>query len=340
MSYTINNLNIEIKFNVNDIVIQIEDNDKLFQDVFTLDEIKQQNGYFNSIKKVETFINNCLTNKPGFTFNFTRNKTFLVKLNYRNDMAIELDLNFELLPIRKDISNNQEIISLKKQVKFLQAKIKRYNYFDNFYFHENLCEPVRYIRYENLCFSDLDEKNPVLLGEYHSRKDKQRYCIDFFDFKANTGNDGSIQSKLYNGRYNEPYMAHIERIKNDITDIMNYKSFNCITNYRVIDDEINFITKDFELIECDKLFFCNVINICLKHIPKVNELIIINGDLDNLDDITDYNCPNILTLFNCQGIKIDALKNITENITINLYTRGINYNPALFGSNITINSID
>lgn len=333
MSYTINNLNIEIKFNVNDIVIQIEDNDKLFQDVFTLDEIKQQNGYFNSMKKVETFINNCLTNKPGFIFNFTRNKTFLVKLNYKNDMAIELDLIFKLLPIRKDISNNQEIISLKKQVKFLQTKIKRYNYFDNFYFHDNLCEPVRYSGYDNLCFSNLDEKNPILLGHYRSKMGNNKICTDFLNFTINDVNTSDPHSYLKNGRYNQKYINYYQDINRNMI-------FNCITNYRVIDPSINFITEDFQFIKCKKLFFCNVENICLKHIPKVDELIIINTDYTNLDDITDSNCPKVLTLFNCTGMKIDALKNITQNITINLYTKNVKYNPALFGSNIKINRID
>jgi hypothetical protein len=108
MNYTFNNYEFEFIYNPDDLVISCHYHDKLWQDVFTIQEIKKQN--FENIDNVNTFIDKCFNDH---NINIQHSKE--IKLEFINEHYKKLI--FTLLPIRKNSSSNQEILDLKRELK-------------------------------------------------------------------------------------------------------------------------------------------------------------------------------------------------------------------------------
>lgn len=107
MNYSFNDYEFEFIYNPDDLVISCHYQNKLWQDVFTIQEIKKQN--FNDISNVNTFIDKCFDNH-----NINIQKSKEIKLGFFNESN---KLTFTLLPIRKNSSSNQEILDLKRELK-------------------------------------------------------------------------------------------------------------------------------------------------------------------------------------------------------------------------------
>ena len=125
MLYNYNNYSFNIVFNNDDFIIQIEDtsnDNKLYSNIFTFEEIKIINNYFNKISIIEKLIKYCFDKKENYVLNITN--LDIIKLEFIHiDELTTIELKLDIFPIRKDLSTNSEIISLKKTINNLENKI-------------------------------------------------------------------------------------------------------------------------------------------------------------------------------------------------------------------------
>jgi hypothetical protein len=145
MNYTFHDYEFEIIYNPDDLIISCYYHDKLWQDVFTIQEIIKDNSFFNSIDIIKKVIDNSFEVKENFYVTvWLNNKILNLQFIFINEIKKE-KIVFELIPIRKDVSSNKEIIDLKrklkknnKKIENLQNKIEEMSYlFDNFYINSN-----------------------------------------------------------------------------------------------------------------------------------------------------------------------------------------------------------
>ncbi|ADO67567.1 hypothetical protein crov533 [Cafeteria roenbergensis virus] len=266
-----------------------------------LEDIKTQNGFFDDMEKVENFINNCLNNQTDFNTDFKKTKTFFLKFTYNNSVGIKMELQFELLPIRKDISNNQEILELKRKIKKLESKISKYSFIDSFYYHPNLYELIPYNWHETICFSTVSDKQLYL------RPDRQH------------SSPINISHKLTNNTL--------------------YSSYNIsIINYKVWDDTSDLMTSDFKKIKCDTLILYKLKHIHFENLgDTIKTLILIECTCENFNSYENKSINKII-LSSCVIDNLDNLKNVSTLLNIEIYGSRPKYNGSSFGSNITINT--
>jgi hypothetical protein len=185
MIYKIDNYNIDIEYNTNDIVMQIDYENKIYQDVFLLEYIISKEPFIKTIDIVKKLINSCLTNKPNYNCSLSVDKTLKLNFSFVNDLQ-NINIIFELLPIRKDISNNQEIISLKKEINILKKEIDALKNNINvdiipnlvpldtnliqvemhYYYNAYLSSPINTKYTQDICFSDIHDEYIDLLWCY------------------------------------------------------------------------------------------------------------------------------------------------------------------------------
>jgi hypothetical protein len=163
MEYQYSDYTFEFRFNPDDIVIQVNKEKETWQNVYLLDEIINKNLVFNSIKKIKKLIDNCFSDKDNFYIELDFvDKNLEITFYWNNNLDTEeVKLNF--YPVRKDISINQEIIDLKRQVRDLKIKCKEIidlkrqvrdlkikckeiDKIKGFYFNDNLPEPINFKR--------------------------------------------------------------------------------------------------------------------------------------------------------------------------------------------------
>jgi hypothetical protein len=351
MNYTIDDYEIEIRYNPNDIIFQVNKNEKLYQDVFVLPDIKKQNGFFDSIEKVKNFIENCFVNETEYYNEIIEKKTLILKLKYDNEMGISLNLDFELLPIRKDISNNQEIIDLKRTVKHLLNKVKNLSFLEKFYNHENLCDLIPYEGYENMMFSPSDERTIYSLVSIHNYFDGHNRgvngILNFIDNHMERLN-GNFFTEMRKTSFED--IMRLLRCSSTSTNFLNKNLF--INNFRVIKKSELFTNENFRNIKCKILVFNELNNLVFWFLPScLEKIVLINCNFDNFksmridssnygDDSTTYlkNLSHVV-LCNCTFKDLDSFKNCKNKIKIDIYGNKPIINKSLFGSNITINEM-
>lgn len=309
MSYYISdNQYIDIQFNQIDIVIQLEYNNKIYQDTILIDEIKSQNPFFKNIQITEKFIVNCLNKNKRYLYKFSIDNKFNIKFTYINDLQ-NLDLEFNIPPIRQDISNNIQFIKLKKLVNQYNKELESFRWINNFYYNDNLQDIININNDEPIMFSNYNENYlDAFLDIYYNH---EHSYYDILSHKFN--NNGIYSSGLYGQRIND-----INQIENKTLTLyhdpreytysyggpMKYTRINKIRNYKYYDKNVNFMTEKFKQLKTLKLvlvdFDYDIIE--LNNLPlNLEGLIFVNSKFDNdklnlivnlvkLKEISFYNC--------------------------------------------------
>jgi len=302
MIFSLDNYNFDIIYNSTDIIVQVEYEDKIYQDVFLLSDLEKQSSIFKNIKIVEKFLTKSLIiNNNNYKYNIKLNKTLTIECVYSNDLE-DIKLTLELLPIRKDISSNKEIISLKKMVKLLENKLEKYNlFFDKIYINPNINKPI-YKDSKYILFSDVNFDN--------------LYTTHWF-------NDYTHRNCLYNhlawNPWDNSHHVHIS--------LNNHK-----VNGDFLDEEfLQTFSNNLEV-----LIFVNLIineNI-LKYIPNIKYLNFIKCDIK---DFTGLNTVENINLYECNINNIDNFKNYKQPLIINTNKNPTNFNQAILPSNVKYN---
>ena len=162
MIFTIDTYDFEIIFNADDIVINVNDNENMFCNIFMYENIKMENNFFSDHNIIKKFIINCFEKKNNYKLEFyIKNNILIVNFIFTNELS-DILLNFNIFPVRKDISTNNEIIELKKKIIKLELITKKYN-FNNYIFHDTLLIPINLSYTDTICFSNI---NNLYIGLY------------------------------------------------------------------------------------------------------------------------------------------------------------------------------
>ena len=149
MLYDYNNYSFDIVFNSDDFIIQIEDtsnDNKLYSNIFTFEEIKIINNFFSSIDIIEKLIKYCLEKKENYILNIIKSDIIKLEFIQINELT-KIELKLDIFPI---IKNNTEIITLKKKISLLENTINIINV-NNFIFNDNLLIPINLSYKDPLC---------------------------------------------------------------------------------------------------------------------------------------------------------------------------------------------
>jgi hypothetical protein len=307
LNFSNNTYNFEIVYNSTDIIVQVELDEKLYQDVFLLTDLEKQNNIFKNIKIVERFLTKALTQKPtnGYSYKiFLNKKVLVIECVYSNDLE-DIKLSLELLPIRKDISCNKEIIDLKKKVKLLENKLCKYNlFFDKIYINPNINKYIqkdtKYIVFSNI--------NTDFLYSNHKFE----------------GYEGA--TALYNHLGKNPY-------DNGYTNLHIILNNHRILNNNYLDEEFleTFTERNLEV-----LVFVNqtITENLLMYIPYVKSL---NFVKCNMKDFTGLLKVDNINLYDCEINNIDNFKNYKHNLIINSNKNPTIFNQAILPSNVKFN---
>jgi hypothetical protein len=306
LNFSNNTYNFEIVYNSTDIIVQVELDEKLYQDVFLLTDLEKQNNIFKNIKIVERFLTKALTQKPtnGYSYKiFLNKKVLVIECVYSNDLE-DIKLSLELLPIRKDISCNKEIIDLKKKVKLLENKLSKYNlFFDKIYINPNINKYIqkdtKYIVFSNI--------NTDFLYSNHN-------------FEGYAGSNA-----LYNHLGRNPFCGHY-------TNLHIILNNHRILNNNYLDEEFleTFTGRNLEV-----LVFVNqtITENLLMYIPYVKYL---NFVKCNMKDLTGISKVDYINLYDCEINNIDNFKNYKHNLTINSNKNPTVFNQAILPSNVKL----
>jgi hypothetical protein len=308
LDFSNNTYNFEIVYNSTDIIVQVELDEKLYQDVFLLTDLEKQNNIFKNIKIVERFLTKALTKKPtnGYSYKiFLNKKVLVIECVYSNDLE-DIKLSLELLPIRKDISCNKEIIDLKKKVKLLENKLSNYNlFFDKIYINPNINKYIqkdtKYIVFSNI--------NTDFLYSIHR-------------FEGYTGHNA-----LYNHLGVNPYSGH------SATNLHIILNNHIPLGDNYLDEEFleTFTGRNLEV-----LVFVNqtITENILMYIPYVKYL---NFVKCNMKDFTGISKVDNINLYDCEINNIDNFKNYKHTLTINSNKNPAIFNQAILPSNVKFN---
>ena len=305
MLYNYNNYNFDIVFNSDDFIIQIEDtsdDNKLYSNIFTFEEIKIINNYFNKISIIEKLIKYCFDKKENYVLNITNSKIIKLEFNYINDFT-PFELKLDIFPIRKDLSTNTEIITLKKKISILENTINMIN-FNNFIFNDNLLIPINLSYKGPICLSKINLLN---INLFYLDNNSNVYLInnnnsrwDFNTFQNN------CFSRLSGNKY--------KLINYNINNFNNFSKFKLLQSEYIIFYEIN-ITDE-------------MLNNLNKDIVKL----IFVECLINVDNLYNNNINNIC-FFKCTIKNIDGFKIINKDANMYFYsTPSDNINKSLFSS--------
>ena len=245
MLYNYNNYSFDIVFNSNDFIIQIEIDDKLYSNIFTFEEIKIINNYFNKMSIIEKLIKYCFDKKENYILNIINSK--IIKLEFIHEHELNaIELKLDIFPIRKDLSTNSEIITLRKKINILEHKI---NILEN-----SILNPI-YCNTGCVCFSELNIYSICLIYLY---------------------NNPSNLNKNY---------AYIIS-DHDIIDVTDFNDKNVLNVYDIINKNYSYFDSfyhySYNKINKEKILNYNIYNI---NFELLNLSSIIFYDLDITDDI-------------------------------------------------------
>jgi hypothetical protein len=327
MLYNYNNYNFDIVFNSDDFIIQIEDtsdDNKLYSNIYTFEEIKIINNFFDSIDIIEKLIKYCFDKKENYVLNITNSKIIKLEFIQINELT-KIELKLDIFPIRKDLSTNSEIISLKKTINNLENKInnleknninnlKKINTLENITNRFNI-----YNNYGCVCFSKLDLYTISIL-----------YTID-----RGIANDFAYiisEQDIKNPKdINEKGVININQMRN--LSAYNHMKYNVVMhNNKILNYNYNiYYDIDFKLLNLSSIIFYNIDIIDAEYInDKINIKFNINKLNDKIKKIIFVNCKINITaskgkkfnkichiyFYKCNIISIDGLYN--TNITIKI----------------------
>jgi hypothetical protein len=322
MLYNYNNYNFDIVFNSDDFIIQIEDtsdDNKLYSNIYTFEEIKIINNFFDSIDIIEKLIKYCFDKKENYVLNITNSKIIKLEFIQINELT-KIELKLDIFPIRKDLSTNAEIIELKKNINNFEKKISilenTINLFNihNFIFNDNLLIPINLSYKDPLCLSKINLLNinlfyiSTIANHVELINNKNKSKISYSDFQSNSISRLSLNSyKLLN--YN-------------INNFNNFSKFKLLQSEYIIFYEIN-ITDEM----------LNNLN------NNITKLIFVKC-LINVENLYNNNIINI-HFYKCIIKNIDGFKIINTESNINFYsTPNDNINKSLFSSLVKFNIED
>jgi hypothetical protein len=314
---------VDVKFNACDIVIQLEYKDKIYQDVFLFNTIKSENNFFSDMSIIEKFIIKCLNDKDDkFNYEIKINKVANINIKYESELS-EIELEFCLLPIRKDISTNAQIIELKKKVLYLENKLERFKYFDSFYFHSNLSELINFNNTVNMSFTDeyLDShyckgfgRKLVINNSYYEKRE--------FSYLLHRYDEGRLGAPSLSKSYDLYTLFDRSKVK----------------NINILDRTKSFMTEDFKKLKTKNMMFMNCKNnINLENLPLTTEILLfLNCDIINFDKIKIF--PKKIYLLDCRINNINKLKKADSEIFVNIVkdTKIEDFDKSCFPANVEI----
>ena len=314
MLYNYNNYNFDIVFNSDDFIIQIEDtsdDNKLYSNIFTFEEIKIINNYFNKMSIIEKLIKYCFDKKENYVLNITNSNIIKLEFIQINELAT-IELKLDIFPIRKDLSTNAEIIELKKKINNFENKISilenTINLFNihNFIFNDNLLIPINLSYKDPLCLSKINLLN-----------------INLF-YISTVGNHVELINNKNNSNisYSEFQSNSVSRLSLNSYKLLNYN----INNFN------NF--SKFKLLQSEYIIFyeINITDEMLNNLNKDIVKLIFVECLINVDNLYNNNINNIC-FFKCTIKNIDGFKIINKDANMYFYsTPSDNINKSLFSS--------
>lgn len=221
MEYQYSDYSFEFRFNPEDIVIQVNKDNETWQNVYLLDEIKEKNPSLNSIEKIKKLVNNCFSYKDNFNMELDFvDKNLEITFYWNNNLDTE-EVKFNFYPIRKDISINQEIIDLKKQVRNLKTKCNEIDRFKGFYFNENLQFPINF-KYSGSIKISPDSCKNILIDINNNFMDEGFSNLSITDMKLKDIQDNNEYKPIHKLKYLPKNLKQLS-IKNccklDFTDV-------------------------------------------------------------------------------------------------------------------------
>lgn len=148
--YETQELEFDIEFNESDLIMQVDINDCLYNDVFSVIDLKQQNSFFDDMGVIKEIMLKCFEEEDKCSVKIKQGKSLTMLFSINIGLKKNLEMVLELLPIRKDISNSTEIIALKRKIKMLDQCIS-----PRFLFHEYFLYPLNLNYNDIICFSPI-----------------------------------------------------------------------------------------------------------------------------------------------------------------------------------------
>ena len=303
----------DVVFNELDFSIQVEIDNKLYNEVFTLEEIRSHNNFFDSMDLLKNIIVQSLNKKDGFNMTITTDKTLKLKFVVTTPLSKSIEFLLDILPVRKEISNSSEVMELKRKIKLLESCIS-----NKIILSGKILTPINSAYTGPICFSS-EITNDIQISYRHTyiapRVDTRSFIYDIL-----ADNGGSVCSNpnsykftkllvhnLYIGKYTG-YLAH--------TGVINTDNHDTFVNYHIIDTK-DFLFPEMKRLCSNKIAFYNcelsadlykympselekiyLINVCIKDdegygellsrlVDKCTELssIVIYNGIDKVDDI-------------------------------------------------------
>ena len=129
MLYNYYNYKFDIVFNSNNFIIKIENDNKLYSNIFTFEEIKIINNFFSSIDIIEKLIQYCFDKKENYILNITNSDIIKLEFIHIYELAT-IELKLDILPIKlnniETINNSEKINELKKIINNLEKILLYY----------------------------------------------------------------------------------------------------------------------------------------------------------------------------------------------------------------------
>ena len=319
----------DIEFNEVDCCVQIDTDDKLYNEVFSLKNINSKNSFFDSIDIIKKVIIKCIEQEEGFSLIIKKEKTLKLIFTMTTSLDKSIDLYLELLPIRKDVSNSTEIIELKRKLKLMESCIS-----PNFIITDKILTPINSLYEGPICFSSEIYKEIKFSYQYINGSTNQLYDIMS---GSHCGTNPSYSKKTIN-------RLHLQDVYDGSRTHLNFR-FDGFLNYPFINSEDILFAEMKRLKSTEICFFnCKLSSNLYKFLPKnIKKLYLI--DIKVEDDFNEFLSKTINNCKSLKDITIYSDKNkintvdidIARPINISLYgAKPTSYNKDRLPKNIKI----
>ena len=305
-------MEFDIEFNEMDFVIQVESNECLYNDIFSIVDLKKQNNFFDDMEIIKEMMLKCFNKEDKCSLIIKQEKSLLMVFSINIGLKKNLEMVLELLPIRKDISNSTEIISLKRKVKMLESCIS-----PRFLFHDKYLYPLNLNYDDIICFSPVLGNTIKLSFSYSINNSSSLYDI----FST------SVQSYCHSGVNKERIYIN-DIYGNQKSSFYNNSSFVKVLNISVT-KTTDFLTEELKRSASKKFAFYDIMmpDNLSKYLSKdITTLYFINVNVSGgfnsyLKKLLDqFLLLSSITI--CQGItpidSINCLKETTRTLNIRL----------------------
>jgi len=275
-----------------------------------------------------------LEKKENYVLNIIKSDIIKLEFIQINELT-KIELKLDIFPIRKDLSTNAEIITLKKTINNLQ-KINKI--IDNFIFHDNLTNPINLSYKGPICLSNINaELINLIFSKPYQEGDNAEYLIN------SNINITKIMDSIARG-------AIFCNYYNDCGDGVRSIFFRDALNpYRIKNYNFNIIQEHLKLLQSEYIIFYKI-NITDKIINELNDnitkiifvecLIIVDNLYNNkINELHFYICK----IENMNGFKImNMISNIyfyctpEDNINKKLFSPLVNFTNNYINCDATI----